>query len=109
MIKRNWVAISDEGYGLKTEKKYYNELRSDDKIIVDGTISLYGKMNAEQITKHTYFISPYHAINSTIARNILPEKYYLRVQDAKPNIDDTILFIVGYEGISLEEYLNRWL
>jgi len=107
MIKRKWVAISDEGYGLKTEKKYYNELRSDDKIIVDGTISLYGKMNTEQITKHTYFISPYHAINSTIARNILPEKYYLRVQDAKPKIDDTILFTVGYEGISLEEYLNK--
>ena len=107
MIKRNWVKISDEGYGLKTEKKYYNELRSDDKIIVDETISLYGRMNTEQITKHTYLNFPYHAINSTIARDILPEKYYLRVQDAKPKIDDTILFTVGYEGVSLEEYLNR--
>ncbi len=107
MMKRDWITISEIGYELKTEKKYYNELRSIDKKIVDDTISLYGSMNTEQITKHTYLNFPYHAINSTIANNILPEKYYLRVQDAKPKINDTILFTIGYEGISLEEYLNR--
>jgi len=107
MIKRNWVTISETGYDLKTEKKYYCELRSDDKKIVDDTISLYGRMNTEQITKHTYLNFPYHAINSTIASNILPEKYYLRVQEAKPKTNDTVLFTIGYEGISLEEYLNR--
>lgn len=107
MIKRDWITISERGYELKTEKKYYNELRSDDKNIVDDTISLYGKMNTEQITKHTYLNFPYHAINSAIASNILPEKYYLRVQEAKPKIEETILFTIGYEGISLEEYLNR--
>ncbi|MCG2419377.1 DUF488 domain-containing protein [Aequorivita sp. F47161] len=107
MIKRDWVSISDAGYQLKTEKKYYNELRLEDKKIVDETISLYGKMNTEQITKHTYLNFPYHAINSTIAKSILPIKYYERVQEAKPKIDDTILFTIGYEGITLEEYLNR--
>ena len=107
MIKRDWITLTEIGYELKTEKKYYNELRSVDKKIVDDTISLYGTMNTEQITKHTYLNFPYHAINSTIASNILPEKYYLRVQEAKPKTDETILFTIGYEGISLEEYLNR--
>ncbi|TXD85521.1 DUF488 domain-containing protein [Subsaximicrobium wynnwilliamsii] len=107
MIKRDWITISERGYELKTENKYYNELRSDDKKIVDDTISLYGKMNTEQITKHTYLNFPYHAINSTIASDILPEKYYLLVQEAKPKTEETILFTLGYEGISLEEYLNR--
>lgn len=107
MIKRDWITISEIGYELKTEKKYYNELRSEDKKIVDDTISLYGKMNTEQITKHTYLNFPYHAINSTIAESILPIKYFERVQDAKPKTDKTILFTIGYEGISLEEYLNR--
>jgi uncharacterized protein YwgA len=107
MIKRDWITLTEIGYELKTEKKYYNELRPVDKKIVDDTISLYGTMNTEQITKHTYLNFPYHAINSTIASNILPEKYYLRVQEAKPKTDETILFTIGYEGISLEEYLNR--
>jgi uncharacterized protein (DUF488 family) len=107
MIKREWITLSETGYELNTKKKYYNELRSVDKKIVDDTISLYGRMNTEQITKHTYLNFPYYAINSTIAGSILPEKYYLRVQEAKPKIDNTILFTIGYEGISLEEYLNR--
>lgn len=107
MIKRDWISISEIGYELKTKKKYYTELRSDDKKIVDDTIVLYGKMNTEQITKHTYLNFPYHAINSTIAENILPAKYFERIKDAKPKTDETILFTIGYEGISLEEYLNR--
>ena len=107
MIKREWISITEIGYELKTKKKYYTELRSDDKKIVDDTISLYGKMNTEQITKHTYLNFPYHAINSTIAESILPDKYFKRIQKAKPKTDETILFTIGYEGISLEEYLNR--
>jgi len=107
MIKRDWISISEIGYELKTKKKYYIELRSDDKKIVDDTIGLYGKMNTEQITKHTYLNFPYHAINSTIAESILPAKYFERIKEAKPKTDETILFTIGYEGISLEEYLNR--
>lgn len=107
MIKRDWISMTETGYQLKTEKKYYNELRSEDKKIVDETIFLYGKMNTEQIIKHTYLNFPYHAIKSTIAESLLPIKYYERVEEAKPKIEDTILFTIGYEGISLEEYLNR--
>lgn len=107
MIKREWLRVSESGYELNTQKKYYNELRSVDKLIVDETIKLYGKMNIESITKHTYLNFPYHAINSTIAENLLPPKYFQRVKDAKPQSDKTILFTIGYEGISLEEYLNR--
>lgn len=107
MIKRDWLVLSELGYELKTEKKYYNDLRPEDKKIVDETISLYGAMNTERITTHTYLNFPYHAINSTIAESLLPSKYFKRVQDAKPSISETILFTIGYEGISLEEYLNR--
>ena len=107
MIKREWISISEIGYELKTKKKYYTELRSDDKKIDDDTIGLYGKMNTEQITKHTYLNFPYHAINSTIAESILPAKYFERIKEAKPKTNETILFTIGYEGISLEEYLNR--
>ena len=107
MVKRDWLTISDIGYKSKTEKKFFNELRVEDKKLVQETINLYGRMNTEQITKHTYLNFPYHAINSTIAESILPEKYFQKVQKAKPNVKETVLYTIGYEGISLEEYLNR--
>lgn len=107
MIKRGWITISDSGYKLQTDKKYYNELIPSDKTVVDETINLYGSMNTERITTHTYLNFPYHAINSTIAQDILPPKYFEKVLKARPKRKDITLFTIGYEGISLEEYLNR--
>ncbi|WP_304015705.1 DUF488 domain-containing protein [Nonlabens dokdonensis] len=107
MVKRDWLTISGIGYKTITKKKYFNELRAEDKKLVLQTIDLYGEMNTEQITKHTYLNFPYHAIHSTIAERILPEKYFQKIQEAKPKNDNTILYTIGYEGISLEEYLNR--
>lgn len=107
MVKREFINLSDSGFKLEGSKKYFSELKKEDQKLVDDTISLYGKMSAEAITKHTYLNYPYHAINSTIAEKILPPKYYERVIKAKPKNNKTILYTIGYEGISLEEYLNR--
>lgn len=64
-------------------------------------------MNANALMKHTYLNFPYWAINSVKAENILSEQELKKVKNSKPNSNQTILFTIGYEGISLEEYLNR--
>lgn len=107
MVKHDWLSTTGKSYGLKTKKKYYNELTASDQKLVDETFERYGAMKTEVITKHTYLNFPYYATNSTIAEKILPEKLYERVNKARPNEESTVLFTIGYEGISLEEYLNR--
>jgi uncharacterized protein (DUF488 family) len=59
--------------------------------------------------KHTYTNYPYYAINSTVAPKLLNREQLKKVQDSRPVSNDTILFTLGYEGISLEAYLNRLL
>ncbi|MEP0265987.1 DUF488 domain-containing protein [Dokdonia sp.] len=107
MIKREWLIDNENHYTLLTKKKYYDELTLIDKKIVNETVELYGEMRTDIITKHTYLNHPYYAINSIIAKDILPKKYYDRIINSKPKNTDTVLFTIGYEGISLEEYLNR--
>jgi uncharacterized protein (DUF488 family) len=63
-------------------------------------------MNSQALIRHTYINFPYWAINST-ATNILSPAELERVTKSKPKSDKTTLFTIGYEGISLEEYLNR--
>jgi len=71
--------------------------------------SNYGNMDANALMKHTYLNFPYWAINSKKAKEILSTEEFEKVADSKPQSDQTILFTIGYEGISLEEYLNRLL
>lgn len=107
MVKKGWLNISDKRYELLTDKKYFEELNATDKNILLDTIKLYGKMSTDVITKHTYLNFPYYAINSTIAESILPVKYYEKIKKVKPSNSETVLYTIGYEGISLETYLNK--
>jgi uncharacterized protein (DUF488 family) len=69
----------------------------------------YGQMNANALMKHTYLNFPYWAINSVKAKDILTAEQLEKVNSSRPVNNKTILFTIGYEGISLEEYLNRLL
>ena len=46
-------------------------------------------------------------LNSTIAEKILNEEYYNRVLNTIPNQNRKSIFTIGYEGVSLEKYLNK--
>jgi uncharacterized protein (DUF488 family) len=59
--------------------------------------------------KYTYLNYPFYAINSEAAENLLSETELASVEAAKPRQSKTVLFAIGYEGISLEEYLIRLL
>tara|TARA_B100000378_G_C17994316_1_gene394923 strand:- start:530 stop:1102 length:573 start_codon:yes stop_codon:yes gene_type:complete len=64
-------------------------------------------MSNDALIKHTYINFPYHAIKSTIAEQVLSENLYKRISKAIPSQKEKALFTIGYEGISLENYLNR--
>jgi len=107
MAKKQLLSLDNKIFKQPTKKKYFSELTTDDKKNVLDTVELYGSMNTETITKHTYINFPYFASRSTIAQDILPEKFLKRIEEVKPKEDEVKLFTIGYEGISLEEYLNR--
>jgi uncharacterized protein (DUF488 family) len=50
---------------------------------------------------------PYSAINSTAAERLLSKEELQKVKMKKPYSTDTVLYTIGYEGISLESYINK--
>jgi uncharacterized protein (DUF488 family) len=66
-------------------------------------------MSATALMKHTYINFPFYAIKSETAGNILNKEELEKVSKAIPKGNKTVLFTIGYEGISLEEYLVRLL
>lgn len=100
--------IETESYFEKNDKiDYLKNLKAMDQILVQNVKRLYSNMDANALMKHTYVNFPYYAINSVKANRILNEEQFEKVTKNRPNRSDTTLFTIGYEGISLEEYLNR--
>lgn len=61
------------------------------------------------IIRYTYQHYPYYATKSIIANNILANcpEYLEKIENQKRHFDEPQLFTIGYEGISLEAYINR--
>ncbi|UEG49301.1 DUF488 domain-containing protein [Ferruginibacter lapsinanis] len=107
MVKRDFLSEDETGYSKKDNKNYLALLNEDDKQLVNQAYSLYNKMNSDGLMKHTYINYPYYAINSTVAERLLTKEQLHKINTVRSTLTNTTLYTIGYEGISLEAYLNK--
>lgn len=107
MVKYRQVA--EEGkFWQKTDKSdFISELKDYDRKALQTIKRLYAGKSKDELIRITYTKYPYFALNSTIAHEVLNKAEYNAVCNTKPQFNSTILFTIGYEGVSLEEYLNK--
>jgi uncharacterized protein (DUF488 family) len=97
-----------EKYWVKSDNKnYFEELKPKDQAAIRFIKSEFGKLSKDELIALTYRNYPYFAINSSIASDILSSQELAKVKKQKPIKSDQVLFTIGYEGISLEQYLNK--
>ncbi|MEJ7693634.1 DUF488 domain-containing protein [Daejeonella sp.] len=107
MVTKSYLTESTSSVIKKDKAKYLHVLKPEDQLKLRTTVSQYGKMDSDALMKHTYKNFPYWAINSVRAPSILTSSELKEVQKHKSKSDKTTLYTIGYEGISLEGYLNR--
>jgi uncharacterized protein (DUF488 family) len=114
-LNADMSALSKTGYAEEDGKKwlkssrldYFLQLKASDQKRLQAILHLYGQKSADELIDLTYNKYPYFAINSTIAYTRLSQEQYDKVQAARPINIDFCLFTIGYEGLSLEAYLNK--
>lgn len=109
MVKREIISESENIYTKKDTTDYIESLKPNDKALLKNIVTDYGKMSNSSLIKHTYLNFPFYAIRSTIAKDVMPGKLYERVEKEIPKEESSILFTIGYEGISLEMYFQKLL
>jgi uncharacterized protein (DUF488 family) len=109
MVKRGLLSEDEKSFSKKDPTDYLNQLKPADLTLLQQVKTHYGRMGANALMKHTYINFPFYAIKSEVAENILSQAELEKVSNAKPKSNNTVLFTIGYEGISLEEYLVRLL
>lgn len=107
MVKRGILTETESDFKKNETTPYFKSLKPADQKNIQEIKNRYGAMNGVSLMKHTYINYPFWAIKSRKAKEILEETYYQKVLNAVPVSDETVLFTIGYEGISLEENLLR--
>lgn len=109
MVKHEQLIETEHSFQLKIQDNYTALLKDRDRNLLSLTKRLYGEMNAEALMKHTYIKYPYWAVNSIKAEELLDNEGYCKVKNQLVLKEQTVLFTIGYEGLSVEEYFNRLL
>lgn len=107
MVQKGFLTEDENSYAKKDRKNYLSLLDEEDKRLVNQVYVLYNKLDADGLMKHTYTHFPYYAINSTTAERLLNPAQLHKINDCRPVKDSTVLYTIGYEGVSLEAYLNK--
>ena len=107
MIKKNYLTETENKYDKNDTSNYFQKLKPADRQLLQQVVSDYGAMGSNALIKHTYLNFPFYAIRSTIAKDILPGQLFERIEKVIPKDEETTLFTIGYEGISLEMYLQK--
>ena len=104
---RSCVEKVDNDWKLIGNSDYLGKLTKQDIDIIRHLKRLIQGLTTEELIRKTYLEYPFWAINSLKAKEILSSKQYQVIQNSKPQRNNTSLFTIGYEGISLEKYINK--
>lgn len=107
MVKKGILLENENKFIKNSDTDFVKTLKIEDKRNLIEIVNLYCKMSNNALIKHTYVNYPYYATKSLIAQSILDKEQFKKVNNHKINTEETILFTIGYEGVSLENYLNK--
>jgi uncharacterized protein (DUF488 family) len=97
--ERLWTKESSEDFAIT--------LKKHDITILQTIRQQYKAKSTAELIGITYRKYPYLAIKSKIAEQYLTPDELVTLAGAKPVNEETCLYTIGYEGVSLETYLNK--
>jgi len=112
-LQENDYLTKSSSWTLKNNAKHYADLLNNDdrKLLFDLHKNFKG-LNSDNLIKYVYLNYPYYTIKSTIRERILSKNEMATIDNIiNVNFDmeneEKTLFTIGYEGISIEEYINK--
>lgn len=111
MVKRGFAGNKEDGnsayWSTEADPAYFNQLKREDQTAVLQTQREVEEFSQQELIKYTYIKYPYWAIKSQIAKDILSSEQMEKVNQQKRKKEGQEFFTIGYEGVSLETYLNK--
>lgn len=100
--------IGDQFFWSKgSATPYCNSINDDDQFSIRSIANTFSSYSQQDLVKYTYVNYPWFAINSTIASKILSDEENEKIVSQRRTYKNKALLSIGYEGESLESFLNK--
>lgn len=108
LIEKGYLVDGSDWELAKTGLNYAHALKKGDETKIGLFSGRFNTFSGKKLIRYVYTKYPYFAINSEIAASALSEQELALVHAAKPpKRRKPVLATIGYEGGSVEDYLNR--
>lgn len=101
------TSIDGNTIELVKNENCYAQLNLFDRQHISEVKKKFAALSQTDLITYTYVNYPYYATKSIIAKKILDADSLQKVRQQVHSIAETMLFTIGYEGISLETYINK--
>ena len=92
---------------LHKRENYKSMLDIFEQQILQDIITKFKHLSQTDLIRYTYTKYPYYATKSIIAKDILTSEELACIEKQKRKFTSPILCTIGYEGITLETYINK--
>jgi len=108
MQSQRLLVIENDEITKACRENYINQIENDDqgKLIVISDMFRRHK-DVDALMRYVYTSEPYYAVLSTVKERLLTARELERVHESKPVIQGVTLATIGYEGVSIEAYINK--
>jgi uncharacterized protein (DUF488 family) len=113
LLYQDWSRLVDLGYlakqnnfQLSDSRSYLEQLQQEDRLGLQALVSEVGDLRGEKLIRKVYLEIPYYASRSEIAEKILKKDEYQLLKRQQDSDNFPCLFTIGYEGLSIDAFLN---
>jgi uncharacterized protein (DUF488 family) len=107
LAKYGIIRQTDQFWEMVSNENFIVNLKKSDKEILNVIRQLYKNKTASELISITYKRYPYYALKSKISEKYLSSEEISGLEKYISQSDEICLYTIGYEGVSLEGYLNK--
>ena len=106
LIDLKYLRQSDD-FELLSKETFYDQLKSKELSVLKSMKSEFGALRGKGLIRKVYLDYPQYACRSTIISHILTPDELDRTRRGWNTNQTPCLFTIGYEGITIDSYLNK--
>lgn len=107
LAKYGWVTATANTWQLAQQPGEKEALKAKDATLLQQVVEAFGHYTTEELLQYTYTQYPYYALKSQVWENYLTQEAWEQAHAAITYRQQPQLFTIGYEGKSLETYINE--
>ncbi len=100
------LLTSNSEFQLRGGQSHLNQVETTDLRVLHSLVSEVGSLRGEALVRKIYLEFPHYASRSQIAPILLNVTEYEQIRSTWNNVNTSCLFTVGYEGLSIDAYLD---